>query len=51
MKLRNCQKPFNNEKSVGIRQKICTHCRVSGPQFYLYHSTEIAKAWPGFNEL
>ena len=30
------------------RPKICTCCRVS--EFYLYHSTKIAKAGPGFDD-
>ena len=33
------------------RPKICTCCRVSEAKFYLYHSTKIAKAWPGFDEI
>ena len=30
--------------------KICTCCRVSEAKFYLYHSTKIAKARPGFDD-
>ena len=30
--------------------KICTGCRVSKANIYLYHSTEIAKAWPHSEE-
>ena len=33
------------------RPKICTCCRVSEAKFYSYHSTKIAKAWPGFDEI
>ena len=32
------------------RPKICTCCRVSEAKFYLYHSTKIAKARPGFDD-
>ena len=32
------------------RPKICTCCRVSEAKFYLYHSTQIAKAKPGFDD-
>ena len=31
--------------------KICTGCRFSAAKIYLHHSTEIAKAWPGFDEI
>ena len=30
--------------------KICTGCRVREAKFYLYHSTEITKARPGFDD-
>ena len=30
--------------------KICTCSRVSQAEFYLYHSTKIAKARPGFDD-
>ena len=30
--------------------KICTGCRVSEAKIYLYHSTYIAKAGPGFDD-
>ena len=32
------------------RPKICTCCRVSKAKFYLYQSTKIAKARPGFDD-
>ena len=32
------------------RPKICTCCRVIEAKFYLYHSTKIAKARPGFDD-
>ena len=32
------------------RPKICTFCRVSEAKFYLYHSTAMAKAGPGFDD-
>ena len=32
------------------RPKICTCCRVSKAKFYLYHSTKVAKARPGFDD-
>ena len=32
------------------RPKICTCCRVTEAKFYLYHSTKIAKAGPGFDD-
>ena len=32
------------------RPKICTCCRGSEAKFYLYHSTKIAKAGPGFDD-
>ena len=57
--LRNSQNPFNKDKSVSRsirhtmhkkRPKICTCCRVSQAKFYLYHSTKIAKAGPGFDD-
>ena len=32
------------------RPKICTYCRVSKAKFYLYYSTKIAKARPGFDD-
>jgi len=56
LKLRNFQDPFNKDKPVKTyhaqkRPKICTCCRVSKGKFDLYHSTKIAKAWPGFDEI
>ena len=33
------------------RPKICTCCKVREAKFYLYHSTKIDKAWPGFDEI
>ena len=30
--------------------KICTCCSVSEAKLYLYHSTRIAKARPGFDD-
>ena len=36
--------------SLETRPKICTCCRVSEAKFYLYHSTKIAKARPGFDD-
>ena len=32
------------------RPEICTCCRVSKAKFYLYHSTNIAEARPGFDD-
>ena len=32
------------------RPKICTCSRVSEAKFYLYHTTKIAKARPGFDD-
>ena len=32
------------------RPKICTSSRVSEAKFYLYYSTKIAKARPGFDD-
>ena len=32
------------------RPKTCTGCRVSKAKIYLYHSTKIAKARPGFDD-
>ena len=57
LELRNFQNPFTKDNSVGLpktyhaqkRPKICTCCRVSKAKFYLYHSTKIAKAGPGFD--
>ena len=54
LKVRNFQNPFNKDKSVGLEDIPCTKkgtcCRVREAKFYLYHSTKIAKAWPGFDE-
>ena len=58
LELRNFQNPFTKDNSVGLpktyhaqkRPKICTCCRVSKAKFYLYHSTKIAKARPGFDD-
>ena len=32
------------------RPKICTGCRISAAKIYIYHSTKIAKARPGFDD-
>ena len=32
------------------RSEICICCRVSEAKFYLYHSTKIANARPGFDD-
>ena len=31
------------------KPKICTCCRVSEAKIYLYHSSKIAKAGPGYD--
>ena len=51
LKLRNVQNPFNKTYHAQKRPKICTCCRVSEAKFYLYHSTKIAKAGPGYDEI
>ena len=46
LKLRNFQNPFNKDKTVGHKKGLKFALVVE-----LYHSTKIAKAGPGFDEI
>ena len=53
LRIKKYSKSFNKDKSVGVykkRPKIYTCCRVSKAKFFLYHSTKIVNARPGFDD-
>ena len=46
---KNFQSPISKDKPQK-KPTICNCCRFSEDKLYLYHSTKIAKAGPGFDD-